>query len=53
MSEINLEDSALKRKAFVKITGKDTGLWDCPGKGLRVWVHMGPPLWWCGQQKGG
>lgn len=43
MTEINLEDSALKKKALVKIAGKDTGLWDCPGKGLRVWVHVGPP----------
>lgn len=30
----------MKRKAFVKIAGKVTGLWDCPGKGLPVWVQM-------------
>ena len=53
MSEINLEDSGLKRKAFVKITGKDTGLWDCPGKGLSSVGAHGTPLWWCGRQKGG
>lgn len=47
LNEANLEDSAFKWEASVKIAGKDTGLWESSGKALGCGIQVGPPPWRC------